>query len=148
LIKNKTLNQDSIVWNKNFNDWKAIKETELYELIPNVEPPPLTGDKVNNVFIWLLAFAPIMAILIEGEVFHQESAIIWVGLNSGLAILDDVRLKRAGHITNNLGWAIFIVPVYIWRRATLTKQSRNYFWVWVMSIIVASIISMSYFPAI
>ena len=146
LIKNQTLNQDTLVWKKGFDDWSRIKETELNELITNDEPPPLIGNKVKNTFIWLLAFAPIIGSIIEGELIPSGSFIFWFALNSGLAILDDIKLKNAGHKTNNLVWAIFLVPVYLWRRSTLTKQSKSYFWVWIVSFIISVFISTSYYP--
>lgn len=146
LIKNKTLNQDSIVWKTGFDNWKKISETELSKFVSSNEPPPLLGDKVNNTFIWILAFAPIFGIIIERKLFPNGSYLFWFLLNSALAILDDIKLKNAGYKTNNLVWAIFLVPVYIWRRANLTKQSKSYFWVWIVSFIISIVISISFVP--
>lgn len=137
LIKDKVLSNDNLVWKKGFSDWVKIEETELEKLIPADEPPPLTGDKVNNIFIWILAFAPIIGKIIEVELFPNGSLFFWFLLNSGLAILDDLMLKRAGHKTNNLVWALFIVPVYIWRRSNITKQSKSYFWVWIVCALIS-----------
>ena len=125
---------------------KRIAETELSDLIPSDEPPPLTGNKVSNFFIWLLAFAPIIGSIIEGEFFTNGSLLFWFILNSSLAVLDDIKLKRAGHKTNNLVWAILLVPVYLWKRATLTKQSKSYFWVWIISFAISFYISTNYYP--
>ncbi len=146
LIKNCTLDSESLVWKKGFSDWKRISETELSDLIPSDEPPPLTGNKVSNFFIWLLAFAPIIGSIIEGEFFTNGSLLFWFILNSSLAVLDDIKLKRAGHKTNNLVWAILLVPVYLWKRATLTKQSKSYFWVWIISFAISFYISTNYYP--
>ncbi|HPS31665.1 MAG TPA: DUF1566 domain-containing protein [bacterium] len=141
LIKDETISFTTSVWKKDFENWKPISETELKQYFKIEVPPPLLGDKVNNTFIWLLAFAPIFGTIIEGlffqEVSFKRTMIFWTVLNSGLAIIDDLNLKKAGHKTNNIGWAIFFVPVYIWRRASLTHQSKSYFWVWVVAVIAS-----------
>jgi hypothetical protein len=158
LIKNETLSKESLVWKKGFDDWKQIIDTELNDLFSNNEPPPLTGNKISNVFIWLLAFAPIIGFFLESifaysvneNEFVAEQKIansaywfITLGLNILLAVFDDVKLKNAGHKTNNLGWAIFLIPVYLWKRSNLTKQSKSYFWVWIVSFIVLLMLTFS-----
>lgn len=159
LIKNETLSKESLVWKKGFDDWKQIIDTELNDLFSSNEPPPLTGNKVSNVFIWLLAFAPIIGFFLEGifayaindneliadaKIANSDYWFITLGLNILLAVLDDIKLKNAGHKTNNLGWAIFLIPVYLWKRSNLTKQSKSYFWVWVASFIFFLMLSSSF----
>ncbi|MBU0613716.1 DUF4339 domain-containing protein [Patescibacteria group bacterium] len=147
LIINNKLNKDSLVWKKGFTDWKRISDTELINLFPvSEEPPPLTGNKVSNFFIWILAFAPIFGTIIEGELFPKGSILFWFLLNSIIAVFDDIKLKQAGHKTNNLLWAVFFVPVYLWRRSTLTKQSKGYFWAWVISFVISMFIATTYYP--
>jgi len=163
LIKNETLSKETLVWKKGFDDWKQIKETELNEIFSNSEPPPLMGNRVSNKFIWLLAFAPILGFFIEviysymvndnelvADVKIADSAYwyLTVVLNILFAVLDDVKLKNAGHKTNNLVWAIFLIPVYLWKRANLTKQSKSYFWVWVISFIFSFILAAAFVPDI
>jgi len=163
LIKNKTLSRDSLVWKNGFDDWKKIIDTELKALFSNNEPPPLTGNKVSNIFIWLLAFAPIIGFFLEGifaytindneliadaKIANSDYWFITLGLNIILAVLDDIKLKNAGHKTNNLGWAIFFIPVYLWKRSNLTKQSKSYFWVWVISFVFSFILAGAFVPDI
>ncbi|HPA57165.1 MAG TPA: DUF4339 domain-containing protein [bacterium] len=141
LIKDETISFTTSVWKKDFENWKPISETDLKQYFTIKGPPPLLGDKVNNTFIWLLAFAPIFGTIIEGmffqEVSFKRTMIFWIILNSCLAIIDDMSLEKAGHRTNNLGWAMFCVPIYIWRRASLTHQSKSYFWVWIVTVIAS-----------
>ena len=158
LIKKETLSRESLVWKKGFDDWKQIIDTELKDLFTNSEPPPLTGKKVNNVFIWLLAFAPIIGFFLEvifaysindneliadTKIANSNYWYITLILNILLAVFDDIKLKNAGHKTNNLGWAIFLIPVYLWKRSNLTKQSKSYFWVWIVSFIFSLMLSSS-----
>lgn len=150
LVVNNEINSDSLIWKKGFNDWKKVKETEFKDLIEL--PPPLKGDKVNNSIIWILAFAPLIGFLIEVLLLENgynfgENGPWWLYLilNSGFAILDDSKLKNAGYTTNNLVWAIFLIPVYLWRRATITKQSKAYFWVWLILFVSTTYLLMSYY---
>ena len=148
LIKDGTISYTTLVWQKGFENWKLISETELNEYLKVDVPPPLMGEKVDNSFIWVLAFAPIIGSIIESLFFsgisYGGSLFFWVVLNSGLAIIDDMKLKNAGHKTNNLVWAIFLVPVYLWRRANLTKQSKSYFWVWIISLVISMLIESAF----
>jgi len=147
LIENNTLNSDTLIWNKEFDGWKKIIQTEFRNNFD--EPPPLVGHKVDNNFIWLLAFSPIIGLIIELILVenshipsYEELFLGYMILNACLAAIDDIKLKNAGYKTNNFIWAIFLVPVYIWRRATLTKQSRAYFWVWIILMLINMTISL------
>ncbi|MBI4946848.1 MAG: zinc ribbon domain-containing protein [Bacteroidetes bacterium] len=104
----------------------------------------ITDKSVNNTFVWLLAFSPIIASAI-GCVFFQKYLILFFFiLSCGLAILDDMQLKSVGYKTHILVLAFLFVPSYIWRRATLTKQSKAYFWVWIISFLISIFISSAY----
>lgn len=101
-----------------------------------VEQVTVSQGIVNNTFIWILALAPILTTIIElilssGQGLGPASIVIAVVFNTLFAVLDEGAVKKAGFESSNLAWAIFLVPVYIWKRATITKQSRAYFWVWI-----------------
>ncbi|GEM_PF-2958114 len=143
LIENNELQLSTLVWQKEFNDWKKISDTELKKHFRNDSPPPLNGDKINNTFIWLIAFSPIFGSIIQGIFFDDQSFsatsliivfMFWAILNSSLAAIDTINLDKAGHKTIGIGWAVFLVPVYIWKRANTTKQSKSYFWVWFIAL--------------
>ena len=145
LINNETLNSENLIWKQGFQDWKKVKDTDFNKHLLKDIPPPISGDKVNNTFIWILAFAPIIGSIIEQEFFagNKDNYLLWFGLNSGLAILDNYKLKSAGYQTNNLFWAILLVPVYLWKRANLTGQSKSYFWVWILTLFLSIGISVN-----
>ena len=65
LIRNGTLRHGSSVWKKGFADWTSIEETQLREHLDDTAPPPLTGAKVNNTVVWILAFAPLIGLTLE-----------------------------------------------------------------------------------
>lgn len=113
--------------------------------------------KVNNTFIWLLAFTPIIGEVVKlillnngynlGDNNTFSSLIFYFILNSILVTLDDKQVKNAGYETDtfvSIFWGFLLIPVYFWRRASLTKQSKSYFWVWIVSLIISVFISSAY----
>lgn len=46
-------------------------------------------------------------------------------------MLDERRLRRAGVDTSRFGKIVFIVPVYLWKRAIALNQTPAYFWTWI-----------------
>ena len=133
LIENGQVDRSTKVWNKQLTDWKPICETELNDLIGHeLAPPPLEGDSVNNRFIWLLAFAPILTYILEYFLFGGEKLWFALAVNTVIAFLDEQMLKRAGHNVKKWSWSIFVVPVYLWIRSSKTKQSKITFWLWLI----------------
>ncbi|HOE63129.1 MAG TPA: DUF4339 domain-containing protein [Candidatus Sumerlaeota bacterium] len=145
MLMNKELNNESFVWKEGMSDWVKIEYTELKCHFSG--PPPLTGDAVNNTYIWILAFAPIIGEILESIFgffvgiiagiinspaplgFLAFSWVITVVLNIVLATIDEKKLKIAGHDTSKMGQA-WLVPVYMFKRAKVLKQNLAYFIVW------------------
>jgi hypothetical protein len=50
-------------------------------------------------------------------------------LNIALSLLDERKLKKAGYQTSKMGSA-WLVPIYLYKRATTLKQNLGYFFVW------------------
>jgi hypothetical protein len=144
LIENKTLIGENLIWRKGYSDWSKVQDSELKEFLLTDTPPPLTGAGVDNSVIWILALVPLLRLIIEiiyaenyGKMSRTDSFFLAFILNLGLASWDHYKLENAGHKTANFGWVIF-VPVYLWKRATLTKQSRTYFWIWIVLYILSA----------
>ena len=147
LIRNKFLTHGALVWRKGFPNWTQIENTELKTYLDSTSPPPLTGDHVNNTLVWVLAFAPILGFLLEhfiaGAVYHTngqaaEAAIangtfwyVTLLLNIGLSFWDEKKLKLSGTDTGKFGSWVWLVPVYLFKRAGALKQSPAYFFVWI-----------------
>ena len=74
----------------------------------------------------------------EFEVAMSEHRYWYITLilNIGLGILDERKLKAAGVDTNDFGKMVFIVPVYLWKRAKALSQGPAYFWTWMGAFLV------------
>lgn len=151
LIQSGKLRHGNSVWKQGFADWVKLEETPLRTHLDQLSPPPLTGQHVSNSLVWVLAFAPILGLFLEGFVamlvYDSENRAmnavsdgkffyITVALNILLSVLDEKRLQKAGHNTSAFkGW-VWIVPVYLYQRAKQLKQSLAYFAVWIACFVL------------
>lgn len=151
LIRTGKLIYGSLVWKKGMPDWVQIEKTELRQHLEEISPPPLKGAGVSNSLAWLLAFAPIIGFLLEsfvaGLLGNNESQALqamaesryWyvtLILNIALSLLDEKRLKQAGHDTSRFGFWVLILPVYLYKRAKLLNQNLAYFIVWIICFVI------------
>jgi len=139
LVASGVLGYGSRVWNREFGDWKPLEETRFRDLIS--APPPLTGTAVNNTMVWWLAFAPVIGYILElliADVAEISANSLWfvtLALNIGFSSLDEKWLQKAGHDTSRMG-SSWIVPVYLFKRSRILKQSSAYFVVWIVCIVL------------
>ena len=139
MIRSNQLTRDSLSWRPGSADWTPLSSTAFSTHFDH-EPPPLTGAAVSNGLVWTLAFAPLIGEFIAGLFAGASRSSInnfwWVtlALNIGLSLLDERKLKAAGHDTKKMGGA-WIVPVYLYKRSQVLKQSLAYFIVWVVCFI-------------
>ena len=102
---------------------------------------PISGQPINNKWVWMLAFAPIIGTiaesLISGAVGIASSALwfITVFINLVLSMFDERDLKKAGHDTSRMG-AFWLVPVYLFKRAKKLNQKSAYAIVWCITFAV------------
>jgi hypothetical protein len=148
LVAEQRVRRDTLCWQPGFEDWKAAAATALSKYFIN-EPPPLSAAAVPNGLVWTLAFAPIIGVFLSGfltgltETAEQRGLALLTGrhvdrfwwitivLNVALSLLDERKLKKAGYYTKKMGSA-WIVPVYLYKRATTLKQNLAYFFVWIV----------------
>lgn len=151
LIRSGKLGYGASVWKRGFADWQRIEDTPLRAHLEQLAPPPLSGDHVNNSLIWVLAFAPLIGLVLEyfvSGLLHRDQYaaeqaadegkywFVTVALNIGLSYLDERRLQMAGHNTDKFkGWT-WLVPVYLYRRAAALRQNLAYFVVWIVCFAV------------
>jgi hypothetical protein len=123
------------VWQKGYPDWVEFRYTNLINFADT--PPPLTGKDVKNTLMWILAFTPLFYAIINNSIEYYSMIIITILLNSILCIVDERKLKKAGHDTKELlVWAFILIPVYIFRRASLLKQKKSYAIVWCLFFLI------------
>lgn len=137
-LNSSAIGVDTQVW-PGVGDWVSLKETDLAQSIQRPSgPPPLAATEIDNRFVWALVAVQLTGGLIE---YLSGISIWWVFLifNVGLCIYDEKRLKAAGHSAPESFWAV-IVPVYLWKRATLLNQPKHYFYGWVAAFVISVIL--------
>jgi len=154
MIKSGELTYGNMVWTIGQSNWILVEESEFKHLLGSITPPPLTGDKVNNTIVWILAFAPFIGLLIEVivalAVYSNEGLAqkaikdrgfwyITVLLNTVLCLWDEKMLKRAGYNTSKFGWSWWLVPVYLYQRTKNLKQNYAYFIAWIIICLIVVI---------
>jgi len=167
LLSEKKLEPDAQVWRKGMKEWISIRNSELFRLVES-EPPPVSGDQINNSIVWVIALLPLVFGIIEAYMatrpevvlarrlamipgsglteFHERE-IPWqitMAINSILCLWDERRLNKAGHSEK---WmtisAVLLVPVYLFLRAKKLKQRPIYAITWVAMLVLSIILVAS-----
>jgi GYF domain 2 len=129
-----TLSPDDLVWRKGMSEWKAIRYADLSNDFFNT-PPPLIGESVNNIAVWLWAFVPLIPIytilLATGLTISGCPWIVAIIINTVFWWIDGQQIKKAGYDRSAWGvWGILFVPVYLFIRAAKLRQNNGYAIVW------------------
>ena len=137
LLSRGDINNETLLWAEGLDEWIPLSQTFFNMTRRSSVPPPLNGEAVDNNFVWVLAFAPLLGTIIEyivAATIGANASNLWfitIVLNIILCIFDEQKLKKAGHDTSKIqGWVIFLIPVYLFKRATALRQSLAYFYVW------------------
>jgi hypothetical protein len=142
LIKDGKLTEESKVW-KGEGEWVLAKDTELAHFFKNDGPPPLTGSDIDNKFVWMAVSVPVIGSII-GMFINANIWWVYICLNILACGLDMLKLEKAGQKAP-VNWSVFLVPVYLWKRASiLLHKNRIYFWAWCVSFIISIVIDMGY----
>jgi GYF domain 2 len=138
LISSNQLTQEDLVWKTGMADWSTIRGTDLNSGLS--EPPPISGEHVNNSIVWLWTFTPLIPV--SSILFQQGVAAshltsyslgVWFLINTIMWWLDGQQIKNAGH--NREGWrywVLLLVPAYLFARAAKLKQNNAYAILWVV----------------
>lgn len=144
LYQQHKVDTDTLVWRDGAVDWLPLNQTDLVRLLPpDKRVPAVTGQGVNNTIVWILAFAPFLGLVLQGFLagFTQSDVQnFWcatLALNLVLSFADDKTLEAAGHDTKKMGVSAFLIPVYLFKRATFLKQGNSYAWVWVICFVLS-----------
>jgi hypothetical protein len=101
-----------------------------------------TPGSASNTVVWLLAFAPIIGGIAESIIARSadtEISDLWfitVLLTLFLCVFDARLLKRNGLNPPKM-WAVFLIPVYLFKRATALGQNKAYFVVWIAAFLLS-----------
>ena len=103
-------------------------------LLKEAEMCPNCGIKlisVNNTLVWILAFIPAIVDLILPTTFFQGwgGSILALISNIFLCSLDERNIQKSGYDTAPLG-IVWLVPVYLFKRAKYFNHNIGYFLVW------------------
>ena len=138
LIVSGTLSRSHKVWRHGLQDWTMLETTDLGTRFTG--PPPLTKDSVNNGVVWVIALCPLIS-LIDADLWWIAFVVL------PLCWLDQMVLRKAGHDTSHFGfWWLFLVPVYLYRRATALKQYKTYFFVNILAFGLAIYVPLNAGP--
>lgn len=91
--------------------------------------------KITNLFIWLLSLLPfILSVILNTQNIANdsyESIIIFFILNSLLCEIDSANVQKKYDIKVDV-WYIFLVPIYLYKRSEIVKDTKAYFWIWII----------------
>ena len=163
LIQSGEIGYGTSVWKPGLDGWTKAENTDLGKHLVDVGPPPLKGATVSNGTVWVLALAPVIGLMLEyfvaGIIYSDSPDPDWMAgtglsqsdldafnavesgslflvtviLNIGLSILDERRLRKAGWDTSKIRGMVWLVPVYLFKRAKLLEQNLAYFIVWLVA---------------
>jgi len=102
--------------------------------------------EISTTYAWALATVPIAVSILMDALFGYSinlfiAMIITIALNSLFAALDVQEIKKTGNNPGNWIWmGIFLVPVYLFVRASKTDHNLAYGIVWCALFVVDIII--------
>lgn len=160
LFKTRKIDPETHVWRKGLTDWIPIRDAALIEELTSA-PPPLSGKLIGNGLVWTVAFMPLVFAVLNYFIVQSEitDAMSHTGINPGspyfpaisglpwyipaainglLCLWDERRLSKAGYSS---AWltvgALFLVPIYLFVRASRLKQFPYYGIVWLVMMVVS-----------
>ncbi len=132
---------------------KNLTSATTYKSDSNhITPLPIPKLKeIDNVIVWCVAFVPIIGEILE-RAFNTRAkgfpiyAIFFAYflVNTILLAIDEWQIKAAGRKGPGIG-LIILIPIYLWRRATMLKQAPSYFWVWWIAFLIPLLINNGQF---
>ncbi|HAA25018.1 MAG TPA: hypothetical protein DCE11_02690 [Ruminiclostridium sp.] len=132
LIKTNVINKDTLIWRKELSSWLPISKSMFSDFFTS--PPPIPVQNLNNKYAWNLALIPLYFFILDMfglynfflsndiALFYYLIAIL---INISVWNTDKKQLKKSGYdIETWMWWGIFLVPVYLFIRAS--KLDKNY----------------------
>ena len=103
-----------------------------------------TGREPEMTLVWFLAFALVIGAFLQGfmaeilNVYYDQLWWVTLGVNIGFTVADLNKLKRDGFdVPSELQNSVWLVPVYLYQRCRLYKQSEAPFYVWIVLFVLS-----------
>jgi hypothetical protein len=122
--------------------WLAAQDTLLgrsFVQPTRHEPPALAAQDIDNRYVWMVVAVPIVGLCIELLAGKSLFWVYWI-MNIGLCMLDERKLRQAGHQAPDKSWAL-VIPAYLWKRTQILGQPKHYFWAWVATWVLSIIMA-------
>ena len=134
---------DTLVWREGMADWAPIVATEFATYF--LAPPQAVRSTTNDLYVWWLAFVPILNAVVN--IFFEITIgtyilpvlVVTIIVHVLLCDKDRQTLRKDGRSAPALGWAL-IVPVYLIIRVWKLRQFPSYAIVWLVSLVCSFIL--------
>jgi hypothetical protein len=132
LLKVHKIGHGTLVWRTGMTDWIAVESSEL-----NIElattPPPLSRDRVSDLWAWLLAISPVVWLVIDSSMLSVGIVVVWLA-TIALCALDISKLRQAGYKAPTIWWSFFsiFIPGYLYFRSKRLKSNYAPLIVWIL----------------
>lgn len=130
-----TLNAKTQVWHPSLSGWQDLSATTFAQQLLRPTPRSTPSSPVDNTLVWILAFCPLLAIALT-PINSNLSWVVSLGINLALSYWDDSRLAKTGFNTAVMG-SSSLIPIYLWKRASILKQNNAYFWSWCVCFVLS-----------
>jgi hypothetical protein len=147
LLNKEVIDYSTKVWKPGMKDWKEFEKTDLAAVMENRDlPPPIPESALSNGLVWLVAYMPFISLaagFLIYLIFGQPFSGMWYvafAANCILCLYDDYRLKLSGYSVKLMWiWGITLIPVYLFRRAAVTKQKPWYAVMWCLTFVIVQL---------
>jgi len=150
LIESGILRATDLVWWEGFPDWLEVRMvpgllTQHISVPVQILTLASRGDEddgkplrvpIDNTWAWAIVATPLIGATAE-LLAGRELILLFFALNTVFYFVDRQQLRKSDCDAPSLWWVILIVPVYLWRRATITRQSKTHFAAWIVSLVVS-----------
>lgn len=143
LIHSGKIERDTQIWRMGMTGWIAANASCFKKQFSSI-PPKVSPNQISDRFAWALAVVPIMiSMIMVAFGISNNTALITVpaSFNTILWALDYNLLKKAGYDSKGWMWSgIFLIPVYLFIRASKTNKNYWYAITWCILFILSCVI--------
>ncbi|MCD7046656.1 DUF4339 domain-containing protein [Pseudomonas sp. MAFF 311095] len=140
LIRANKIGRGTLVWYTGMSKWMTIETSDLKQEFL-ATPPPLAGDRISDLWVWLIALTPIIFIGGQSRYLGAVATTVWL-VNVGCCWWDITNLRKAGHKSPSIWWSFFwgLIFIYLYLRSRRLGKSQAPLVVWLSLILVAPLL--------